>query len=329
MRRLLQFKSVRIVLSVLVIIAAIFLTAVSINEAAELSDDFPTWRSIYSFLNGRVPANRKVDAGNAEVHFIDVGQGDCALIRTPEQNILIDCGEYESYRAVNRYLKDLGIKRLDMIIMSHPHSDHMGCMYKIADKYEVGSIMMPELPYEMQPESGSYSRLMESIRRKNIPVIYAVPGSVCDTGSGGNIRVIAPVGEYDDLNNSSAVVMFTFGDTRFIFCGDAEKDAEEDILASGADIDADVIKVPHHGSDSSSTRGFVNAVSPDYAVFCVGAENDYGHPHADIVERYIYYGAKILRTDMNGNIKFVTDGQEITVSTQKESDIFGALPDAA
>lgn len=253
-------------------------------------------------------------SGTAYVYFIDVGQGDCALIRSGETDILIDSGEYDRCTDVFRTLDSLGVQELDYAVISHPHSDHMGCMYRIIEEYGAEAVIMPEIPERMLPANVPYSELEDIIAERNIPVLYAKAGTCTDLGAAGALDIIAPVREYEDLNNFSAVIKYRFGDTSFLFCGDIEKDAEQDILSSGCDITADVIKVPHHGSGTSSTRAFVQSVSPQYAVFSAGQENDFGHPHANIVRLYESIGAQILRTDMNGTITFVTDGQSINVT---------------
>lgn len=258
------------------------------------------------------------DGSCAEVYFIDVGQGDCALIHSGDTDILIDSGEYQSLPDVCRVLDSLGVKELDYAVVSHPHSDHMGCMYRLIEIYGAGTVIMPEIPDAMIPVNLSYSSLMSAIEERDIPVVYAKAGTVTNLGDAGALDIIAPVGVYEDLNNYSAVIRYRFGETSFLFCGDIEKEAEQDILSAGNDISADVIKVPHHGSGSSSTRAFVQAVSPRYAVFSVGQENDFGHPHANIVQLYRSVGAQIFRTDLNGTVTFVTDGKSV-IAPEKQA----------
>ena len=266
----------------------------------------------YGGIGGpRLPAS-----GTAEVHFIDVGQGDCALIRTGTASILIDSGEYEQYSTVSRYLKRQGITSLDYIVVSHPHTDHMGCMYRIVDSFGARALIMPDVK-ELEPDIPLYRRLMDSVGRQGIPVMYAEAGTSLELGENCRLEILSPTAQYEDLNNMSVTVRFVYGNVRFLFTGDIERDAESDILESGQDISADVLKVPHHGSGTSSTKIFVQAVSPRYAVFSVGAANDYGHPHSNIVELYRKLGASILRTDMNGNIVFTTDGNALTLAADR------------
>lgn len=260
----------------------------------------------------------KAGEGSAAVYFIDVGQGDCALIHSGETDILIDSGEYDRYPDVCRVLNLLGVTELDYVVVSHPHSDHMGCMSRILERYGAGTVIMPEIPEQLLPAYGSYVYMMSVIEEKKIPVVYAEPGASEDLGDAGILEFIAPAAVYDDLNNMSAAVRYRFGSRSFLFCGDIENEAEHDIIASGADISADVIKVPHHGSGSSSTRAFVQAVSPEYAVFSCGEQNDFGHPHPNILQLYSSLGAQIYRTDINGTVTFVTDGERLDISCEKE-----------
>ena len=291
--------------------------ALSLNTYFGFNDELPSWDDLYCISGLRTRVYQ--EAGEISVHFIDVGQGDCALICTGERNILIDCGEAEAFPRVSRYLRSAGVTRLDAVIMSHPHSDHMGCMYRVLRKFGASEAVMPEIPDIMLPSTGSFVQLMDVIAEKNIPVTYASPGMYIDTGGVGTLEILAPVREYEDLNNFSDVLKYTYGDVSFLFCGDIESDAEHDILAAGVDVTADVIKVPHHGSGTSSTRLFVNAVQPAHAVFCAGAENDYGHPHENILKLYGSSGAEIHRTDTDGDIVFVTDGREIFVYDKRSA----------
>lgn len=306
----------------LAVIAGVILliyVLLSVNERFGLIDRLPAWDDIYFAAGLRSPAYTGHEEGTVSVHFIDVGQGDCALIRTGQREILIDCGEYDEYTKVAGYLRAQGISRLDTVIMSHPHSDHMGCMYRIIRRFGAGGLVMPEIPEYMIPFSSSFSELMKTVNDRKIPVTYAVPGEHIDTGGCGTLEVTAPVRTYDDLNNFSDVVRFTYGEVSFLFTGDIESEAEADILDSGADISADILKVPHHGSGTSSSRLFVQAVSPEYAVISVGHENDYGHPHNNIVQLYRDLGADILRTDLDGDIVFVTDGENIEIYTGNDA----------
>ncbi len=270
---------------------------------------------VYGRYGGKAPVYSPA-GGTAEVHFIDVGQGDCSLIRAGSADILIDSGEYEQYRTVALYLTGHGVDALDYIVMSHPHTDHMGCMYRLVEKFGGKVLIMPDVK-ELEPDIPQYRKLMEAVGKRDITVMYAEPGTAVELEDNCRFEILSPAAEYGDLNNMSVTVRFVYGAVSFLFTGDIEREAEADILASGRDISADVLKVPHHGSGTSSSKVFVQAVSPRYAVFSVGAGNDYGHPHSNIVGLYRKLGADILRTDMNGNIVFVTDGSVLSVSSDR------------
>ena len=270
---------------------------------------------LYDRLYGN-KASAELPDGIAEVHFIDVGQGDCALIHTADINILIDSGEADEYSTVSGYMKRLGITALDYIVMSHPHTDHMGCMYRIVGRYGADGFIMPDTG-EYEPDTSSYRKLMNELDGQGIPVLYAEAGSFIPLDDNSRLEILSPVSEYEDINNYSVTLRFVCGSTAFLFTGDIEREAEQDILDSGREISADVIKVPHHGSGTSGLKIFIQAVSPRYAVFSVGAGNEHGHPHANIVSLYEKLGALIYRTDINGNIVFTTDGSTVTVRTDR------------
>ena len=291
----------------------------SLNQLFGINDELPMWDELYHAAGLRSHVYDGGNKGTVSVHFIDVGQGDCALIQTGSRNILIDCGEAEEYANVAGYLKGAEVTRLDTVIMSHPHSDHMGCMYRLVRRYNASEVIMPAVTEYLLPVTGSFTKLEEVVKEMNIPLTRVKEGYDADTGGAGELKVLSPIKNYDDLNNSSLVLKYSFGDVSFLFCGDIAEEAESDLVYIESDLSADVIKVPHHGSDSSSTRPFVNAVSPQYAVFCAGEENDYGHPHDSVLKLYRRLGAEIYRTDTDGDIVFVTDGKSIEVYTEKEN----------
>ncbi len=258
-------------------------------------------------------------AGNTElsgevmtVNFFDVGQGDCEFIEFPNgECMLIDCGEkYYADRVIQK-IKNAGYSKIDLLIVTHPHTDHMGGMSEIVDEFEIGEIYMPNA----QATTSTYESLLESIDNKGLTVNtakFGVTVTVSDTVTG---EFLAPVSDdYDDLNNSSAVLKLTYGDVSFLFTGDAETLSENEMLSvSYYELDSDVLKVGHHGSSSSSCEEFLSAVSPEYAVIECGADNSYGHPHTETLERLENVGAEIYRTDYDSDIVFTTDGSAINV----------------
>ena len=291
---------------------ALFLT---LNEAWWHIEGIPTTEEMFgnAGLSESVPVT---ESGGVLVHFIDVGQGDCELIMTPDKNILIDCGEWEYADRVIAYLKAQGVTRLDYVIVTHPHSDHAGGMSYILDEFPTDTVIMPKLQDSIVPTTSTYTRLLKAISRNKIKAEYAKAGTEYDLGNNCRMEILAPVADYEGLNDYSVVMKFTHGENSFLFTGDIEELAENDIMDSGADLSADVIKVPHHCSSTSSSKKFIKAVSPKYAVIEVGSPNSYNHPHKSVLKRYQKV-AEVYRTDLNGNIVFVSNGESLEVNVSK------------
>lgn len=305
----------------IIVIAALALI-VYLNDSFFHLDFIPTWSEIYGSA-GMTEKEHKtptaVSDGDVSVHFIDVGQGDCALISAGNTFTLIDSGEYTAAEDVIAYLDDLGVERLDMVIASHPHSDHIGSMNSVIDRFGADVVVMPKLTSDMIPTTASYEKLLKSVKNCGASLEYAQVGKVYDITEDCTLEIVAPVTDYDDLNNYSIAAVLRHGENSFMFTGDIEKKAERDILDSGADISATVLKVGHHGSKTSSLKAFVQAVNPKYAVISVGSPNDYGHPHDKTLELLDNLGIEVLRTDKSGNIVFVSDGSTLEIYTEKEA----------
>jgi len=253
------------------------------------------------------------------VHFIDVGQGDSTLIVTEEKIVLIDSGETEYDGVVKEYIKNLGITKIDIVIGTHPHSDHIGSMSKVVDGVDVSEIILPKMTKDMIPATKCYNDLLESADKKEAKVRFVRAGERLKLSEGCIIDILAPVSDYDDLNNYSITCKLVHGENSFLFTGDIETSAEYDIVESGADLSVDVLKVPHHGSATSSSYKFLKEVRPTYAVFHVGSPNDYGHPNENIYDRYKEFGCKRYRTDVNGNIVFKSDGTKLSIETENKN----------
>lgn len=256
------------------------------------------------------------DAG-LEVHIQDMGQADSILVVGPERNLLIDAGENDQGEQVLRYLKQRGIKRLDYVIGSHPHSDHIGGLDTVIAEMEVGAVILPVIPEEVAPTTRTYLDLLEAVEDKGLKVTPAIPGKKFDLGDGALLTLLAPIGEYTDLNNFSVVSRLVYGDTSFLFTADASAGSEGDILHSKEHVKADVLDVGHHGSNTSTTEEFLDAVSPRIAVISCGTDNSYGHPHREVIERLEARGIQIWRTDRNGAIVIASNGERLSVSGEK------------
>ena len=253
--------------------------------------------------------------GELEVMFIDVGQGDCSLITSEDRAILIDTGEKENGEMICGLLQSKGIDKLDCMILTHPHSDHIGAAAYIINNFDVEQVIAPKVKDSIVPTTKTYEKLLKAISNKDLKLTAAKPGMEIDAGD-GTLKIISPVNDYDDLNNYSAAAVLTHGQDSFLFTGDIEKEAESDILESGAFVDIDVLKVAHHGSSTSSSKKFLEAAAPDYAVImCDGIS--YGHPHKETLDALEKYTDKIYRTDTDGSITFTSDKEGLAVKTEK------------
>lgn len=253
-----------------------------------------------------------------KVHYIDVGQGDSEFIELSNgQTMLIDAGNPENGSQIVDYIKSLKHNKIDYLIATHPHADHIGGMTTVVDSLNIGKIYMPK----KSTNTKTYEGLLTAIKSKGLKVNTAKSGvNILKTGN-LNIDIIAPVNiTGDDLNQYSAVIMLTYGDNKFLFTGDAGEQSESQITAN---VKADVLKVGHHGSNTATSQTFLNKVHPKYAVIEVGQGNSYGHPTAATLSKLQNIGATIYRTDKDGTVIFTSDSHTITVdkkaSTIKEN----------
>jgi len=249
-----------------------------------------------------------------EIIFLDVGQADCTLLKTDNHAMLIDAGNTGQDQLILNYLAEYNVTTLDYLVATHPHADHIGSMTSVVMAMEhIGTVLMPDKIHTTQ----TYENLLKAIEEKDIPLTIPTPGYTFTMGN-TNIEVIAPNADYTDLNECSLVLRVEFGDTTFLFTGDAGKPSENAQISNGFSLKADALKVGHHGSRTSSTQQYLDAVAPNYAVIFCGADNTYGHPHSETMTRLTGTGATIYRTDENGTIIFTTDGKDITVTTIKD-----------
>jgi len=250
------------------------------------------------------------NGGQLQVHFIDVGQGQAQLVIGPTgKTMLIDGGNNDMEERIVAYLRDHGVSRVDILIGTHPDADHTGGLDAVVQHFDIGKIYMPRI----QSNTKTFESLLLSIQQKGLKVTTAKAGLVLDWEPDVEVNMIAPVGTYDSTNEMSAVVHLRYGDTAFLFTGDAGKQSETDILQSGANVKADVLLVGHHGSSSSTSEAFLEKVAPAYGVIQAGSDNRYGHPHKEVLSRLAEKGVAIYRTDEHGNVVFASDGEHITV----------------
>lgn len=253
-------------------------------------------------------------ASGLTVHFIDVGQADAALIVCDEHAMLIDGGGTDSSRTMYAYLKKYGISHLDYIIGTHPDADHIGGLPGALNYASADNVFCSVTEHDTRAFNSLVKYAGEQGRSIKIPKT----GSTYSLGD-ATVSIIGPVNKAADSNNNSIVARISYGSNSFLFMGDAETPEERDILYSGygKQLKSDVLKVGHHGSDTSSSEAFLEAVSPQYAVISVGANNSYGHPSEDVVKRLEKLGTQVYRTDTDGDIICESDGTNISFSTAK------------
>lgn len=255
------------------------------------------------------------------IDFIDVGQGDSILIKTPDgASALIDAGEDDYGTKVVAHLRDAGIRKLNLVIMSHPHSDHIGGMQSVLNAFPVGGVLDSGYVHG----SALQRSVLETIKRKNIPFAKARAGTTKLLGSKTKIEILAPRepllhGTESDANNNSVVCRVVYGNVRILLMGDAEIEEQGRIIASGSNLESQVLKLSHHGSSDGTNLELLRWVKPEYIIISVGSGNEYGHPHRSVLRMIAteQTGARIYRTDMNGTVTILTDGRQIAAETEK------------
>lgn len=247
------------------------------------------------------------------VYFIDVGQGDSILVTRDGSGILIDAGNNGDGAVVIEAIQNAGLERLDYVIGTHPHEDHIGGLDEVLRGIPADNIILPK--YETDTKTAR--DLLEAIEETGVARIDARAGASYDLG-GFRMDILAPVREYSDANNNSVVAKITYGTTSFLLTGDIEAKAEKDILDMGTDVSCDVLKSPHHGSGSASSYVFLRQSNPKEIVISCGVNNSYGHPHEQTLSRYRDLGATVYRTDRQGTVTMRSDGKTITAEVQGE-----------
>lgn len=266
-------------------------------------------------------------SAEAQVYFIDVGQGDSELIRLKDSgiDILIDAGTRSTKQELADYLKELGVDDIDILIGTHPHEDHIGGMAKIIEEFPIGTLYLPETSDEMTPTTKTYESLLDAVEKMDVTMRTASAGDVLLEEGNTSFKVLSPSHtDYDNLNDYSIVTHLKVGDTAFLFQGDAETPVEEEILDSGADVSCDVIKLGHHGSSTSSSRAYLEAANPSAAVISCGVGNEYGHPHRETMDLLEKLSITPYRTDTQKTLLAETDGKTIVWQTELKSVIDAA-----
>ena len=238
------------------------------------------------------------------VHIIDVGQGDSIFIQTLEdKRILIDAGDEEAEHTVYSYLKRRGVKKIDVLIATHPDTDHIGSMDYIIDKFKISHFYMPDA----KTDSEAFYNLLDSCRDKNLKIEYLTKGDVLKIDSSTTMEILSPSTITDKNNLNSIVSLLNYKGYEFLFTGDAEKENESEILSSCNLPDIEFLKAGHHGSSSSSTNEFIEKLKPEAVAISCGYNNDYGHPHRSVLDAFRENGSVVYRTDKNGTLVFYCD----------------------
>lgn len=259
----------------------------------------------------------EVPEGRMVIHMIDVGQGDSVLVQSGSANILIDAGEVSKGDDVVDYLHSHGVTELDWVICTHPHSDHAGGLTAVIEEMTVDNFMLPDIPERFVPDDRFYTNLMEAIEERGIQLTKACPGTVYSFGD-MKMTVLWPDPEFNgaDLNDWSIALRFSLGEIDYLCCGDMTDGAEDDLISAGYDIHSEIVKSNHHGSNYANGSDFLYATAPELALISCGLDNDYGHPHDELLYRYEYYNIKWKRTDVCGDIRIICENGQYTIETQ-------------
>jgi len=252
--------------------------------------------------------------GKLSVYFLDVGQGDSTLFFVDGKTILIDAGEVDMGDRVVSDVRKLGVTRIDLLVATHPHSDHIGGMQKVLAAFPVGQVLDAGLPHP----SSTYEHFLETIDRKNIPYRVAERGQIIDVDPSLRVVVLSPPAQRsgEDPNINSVVLRISYGTIDFLLTGDLGGEGEDALTGSGYPLDAEILKVGHHGSSSSTSPAFLARVRPEMGVIFVGEDNPYGHPHKETLDLLKESGVTLYRTDRDGTVVVRTDGMSYSVKTE-------------
>ncbi|CEQ18746.1 ComEC/Rec2 family competence protein [Paraclostridium sordellii] len=246
------------------------------------------------------------------IHIIDVGQGDSILIQTPKNtNILVDGGNEDSSLIISKFIKSKKAKNLDLVIATHPDTDHIGSLDNVINKFKVSKLYLPN----KNTNNDSYYNLIQACNKKNIKPQYLSKGDIINLEDNLKLTILNPSYTHEDSNSNSIVFKLDYKNKSFLFTGDATKENEIEMINNFNLNDIDFLKVAHHGSKNSSTEEFLKSTIPDVAAISCGYDNTYGHPHKDTLLRLAQVNTKVYRTDKQGHISFYSDGNTITTTS--------------
>ena len=277
---------------------------------------------LYSYITGQDTGTvgtsvQLPDGSYLRVDYVDVGQADFIVVECDNEYMTIDGGNVADKELVRSYLEERGIDEIDTVVVTHAHEDHCGAVSAILEYAQAETVYCPVTEYNTK----TFRNVVERVEKQGLEITVPQAGDEFSIGS-AQIQVIGPVKEYDDTNDTSIVLRMTYGDTSFLFTGDAETTSEKDIMAKGYDVSADVLKLGHHGSSTSTSYVWLKAVDPEYGVISSNREDepDYNHPHEEVVSRLRDADVTVYRTDLQGTITCVSDGKDISFTVEKNPD---------
>ena len=298
--------------SPLATIIALIIVAIASLLGIDFTDEIPTQTTPPTHQEASQPL-QPVE-GQLVVHMIDVGQADCFLLVQDGMTAMVDCGTRSSGKDAVKYLNNLGITKLDYVIGTHPHDDHMGGMYDVITNFEIGKVIIPD-SRDGDITANWYMKLMNELNTGDYEVHYAQEGEVFNLQD-AIMHVLSAETDVSNTNNYSIVLKVSFGQMDMIMTGDAETQIEEKILESGVDIDAEILKAGHHGSDTSNSEEFLDAISPDYVLISAGLGNKHEHPIKEVMERFEERNIEVYRTDESGSVVVTITTDSVSFSCE-------------
>lgn len=304
-------KKIIAILTVLVLLAS---AVIGLNETYFHLSFIPSWNDLYVMTGLRDDIS--LSDGAFKMTVRDVGNADCILLQSGDKFALVDAGEKDDGEELVAYCKQTGITRFEFVIATHFDHDHIGGMTDVIENMEIGTFYLRFMPEKYTPTTKTYEKMLTALVDHNVSVVEPEFGETVNLGD-TRIAFLSGHTDYKDTNDQSIVCKATFGNTAFLLTGDAGKATENDLVDEQIDLHADVLKVGHHGSDTSSTEAFLQAVSPKYAVISCGFLNQYGHPDIEVLNRLSKQNVQVFRTDINGAVVLLSDGNTVTVTSEK------------
>ena len=304
----------RVLWTSLIAAAVVLCLLITVNSSLKLPF-FPTWESIYSDLGLHSPP---LPDGQLRVTVLDVGNADSILLESGGKFALIDAGEDNDETDVIACLENAGVTELEYVIATHPDTDHVGGMDAVIRHFPIRTFLMSFMPKGYTPTTRTYENLLDALSERELTPVKAVYEDSYIFGN-ATLTILSGFREYTETNDQSVICQVSHGEMDFLFMGDAGKEVEQDLLKIRPLLDVEVLKVGHHGSQSSSNGSFIRCVSPEIAVITCGYNNPYRHPHTETLKTLQRNEARIYRTDLSGRIVLTSDGKSVSVSTEKEA----------